>query len=87
MGRSLPISVLKRLEFLSVPLEYRTYRTGTHQHLLLFDCLFNLTSFSFFRDCIASVVISFKEPFGTQGRGGYFDEFGIIRFGLASISY
>ena len=23
--------------------------------------------------------ISFKEPFGTEGRGGYFDEFGIIR--------
>lgn len=32
------------------------------------------------RDNIASVVISFKEPFGTQGRGGYFDEFGIIRY-------
>jgi glucose-6-phosphate 1-dehydrogenase len=31
------------------------------------------------RDSIASVVITFKEPFGTQGRGGYFDEFGIIR--------
>lgn len=31
------------------------------------------------RDNIASVAISFKEPFGTQGRGGYFDEFGIIR--------
>lgn len=31
------------------------------------------------RDNIASVVISFKEPFGTQGRGGYFDTFGIIR--------
>lgn len=31
------------------------------------------------RDNIASVVISFKEPFGTQGRGGYFDNFGIIR--------
>ncbi|XP_014247184.1 glucose-6-phosphate 1-dehydrogenase isoform X2 [Cimex lectularius] len=28
---------------------------------------------------IASVQIIFKEPFGTQGRGGYFDEFGIIR--------
>lgn len=28
---------------------------------------------------IASVLITFKEPFGTQGRGGYFDEFGIIR--------
>ncbi|GAB6029672.1 hypothetical protein CHUAL_005404 [Chamberlinius hualienensis] len=31
------------------------------------------------RENIASVMISFKEPFGTQGRGGYFDEFGIIR--------
>lgn len=31
------------------------------------------------RDSIQSVVISFKEPFGTEGRGGYFDEFGIIR--------
>jgi len=31
------------------------------------------------RDNVASVVISFKEPFGTQGRGGYFDNFGIIR--------
>lgn len=31
------------------------------------------------RDNIANVTISFKEPFGTQGRGGYFDSFGIIR--------
>ncbi|CAG9808115.1 unnamed protein product [Chironomus riparius] len=31
------------------------------------------------RNNIASVLISFKEPFGTEGRGGYFDEFGIIR--------
>jgi len=31
------------------------------------------------RDSIESVTITFKEPFGTQGRGGYFDEFGIIR--------
>lgn len=31
------------------------------------------------RENISSVLISFKEPFGTQGRGGYFDEFGIIR--------
>ncbi|XP_055342988.1 glucose-6-phosphate 1-dehydrogenase-like [Paramacrobiotus metropolitanus] len=28
---------------------------------------------------IAHVQISFKEPIGTQGRGGYFDEYGIIR--------
>lgn len=31
------------------------------------------------RENVASVLITFKEPFGTQGRGGYFDEFGIIR--------
>lgn len=31
------------------------------------------------RSHIANVVITFKEPFGTKGRGGYFDEFGIIR--------
>lgn len=32
------------------------------------------------RNNINSVVITFKEPFGTKGRGGYFDEFGIIRY-------
>ncbi|CAG5056661.1 unnamed protein product [Parnassius apollo] len=31
------------------------------------------------RENIASVLISFKEPFGTEGRGGYFDDFGIVR--------
>ncbi|EDO33648.1 predicted protein [Nematostella vectensis] len=31
------------------------------------------------RDSIKSVTIGFKEPVGTYGRGGYFDEFGIIR--------
>ena len=31
------------------------------------------------RNSISTVTITFKEPFGTQGRGGYFDEFGIIR--------
>jgi glucose-6-phosphate 1-dehydrogenase len=31
------------------------------------------------RDKISSVLITFKEDIGTMGRGGYFDEFGIIR--------
>ncbi|VEU34618.1 unnamed protein product [Pseudo-nitzschia multistriata] len=31
------------------------------------------------RESIESVTITFKEPFGTEGRGGYFDQFGIIR--------
>lgn len=31
------------------------------------------------RDNIASVQITFKEDFGTKGRGGYFDNSGIIR--------
>ncbi|KAI9731491.1 MAG: Glucose-6-phosphate 1-dehydrogenase [Cirrosporium novae-zelandiae] len=31
------------------------------------------------RHHIDNVQIAFKEPFGTEGRGGYFDEFGIVR--------
>jgi glucose-6-phosphate 1-dehydrogenase len=31
------------------------------------------------RNYISSVVITFKEDIGTQGRGGYFDNYGIIR--------
>ncbi|XP_039184187.1 glucose-6-phosphate 1-dehydrogenase isoform X1 [Crotalus tigris] len=31
------------------------------------------------RDNVACVILTFKEPFGTEGRGGYFDDFGIIR--------
>jgi len=31
------------------------------------------------KNYISNVQITFKEPFGTEGRGGYFDEFGIIR--------
>jgi len=31
------------------------------------------------RNHISTVTVTFKEPFGTMGRGGYFDEFGIIR--------
>ncbi|CAG2163760.1 unnamed protein product, partial [Oppiella nova] len=31
------------------------------------------------RQYIANVEILLKEPFGTQGRGGYFDKYGIIR--------
>uniref|UniRef100_A0A674JTE6 glucose-6-phosphate dehydrogenase (NADP(+)) n=1 Tax=Terrapene triunguis TaxID=2587831 RepID=A0A674JTE6_9SAUR len=31
------------------------------------------------RDNVACVILTFKEPFGTEGRGGYFNEFGIIR--------
>ncbi|KAJ0395235.1 hypothetical protein P43SY_007134 [Pythium insidiosum] len=31
------------------------------------------------RNHISSVVITFKEDIGTQGRGGYFDSYGIVR--------
>lgn len=30
-------------------------------------------------EAISNVQICFKEDIGTEGRGGYFDEFGIIR--------
>lgn len=28
---------------------------------------------------VDNIQIVFKEPFGTEGRGGYFDKFGIVR--------
>mmetsp|Transcript_33328 Transcript_33328/g.40320 ORF Transcript_33328/g.40320 Transcript_33328/m.40320 type:complete len:752 (+) Transcript_33328:104-2359(+) len=31
------------------------------------------------RDSVQCIIITFKEPFGTDGRGGYFDQYGIIR--------
>jgi hypothetical protein len=31
------------------------------------------------RNYVDNVQITFKEPFGTEGRGGYFDKSGIIR--------
>ena len=31
------------------------------------------------RDYIRNVQVIFSEDFGTEGRGGYFDEYGIIR--------
>lgn len=47
----------------------------------MFLCRFGNRIFSptWNRECVSSVLISFKEPFGTMGRGGYFDNSGIIR--------
>lgn len=39
---------------------------------LFFNALWN-------RHCVANVQIVFKEKIGVEGRGGYFDEYGIIR--------
>lgn len=45
--------------------------------ILRFANLFFLRSWNALS--ISSVQITFKEPFGTEGRGGYFDNIGIIR--------
>lgn len=49
------------------------------QNLLVFR--FGNMMFERIWDCnsIQCVFLTFKEPFGTDGRGGYFDNFGIIR--------
>ena len=39
------------------------------------------------RDNVKCIILTFKEPFGTQGRGGYFDKYGIIRDILQVIPY
>ena len=31
------------------------------------------------RNHVQCIMLTFKEPFGTDGRGGYFDQYGIIR--------
>ena len=46
---------------------------------ILFWRFSNILEHLWNRSVIQSVIISFKEPFGTEGRGGYFDSFGIIR--------
>lgn len=33
----------------------------------------------FNRNFVQCIMLTFKEPFGTEGRGGYFDQYGIIR--------
>lgn len=52
----------------------------------LFVLRFSNTLFSplWSRENIDSVQITFKENFGTEGRGGYFDSFGIIRDMIAT---
>ncbi|CAG4968402.1 glucose-6-phosphate 1-dehydrogenase [Colias croceus] len=49
------------------------------QNLMTIRFANQIFSPSWNRENIASVLISFKEPFGTEGRGGYFDDFGILR--------
>lgn len=49
------------------------------QNLLLWRFGNSVWEWMWHRDAIESIKITFKEPFGTQGRGGYFDNYGIIR--------
>ncbi|XP_022123211.2 glucose-6-phosphate 1-dehydrogenase [Pieris rapae] len=49
------------------------------QNLMTIRFANQIFSPSWNRENIASVLISFKEPFGTEGRGGYFDDFGMVR--------
>mmetsp|Transcript_772 Transcript_772/g.2008 ORF Transcript_772/g.2008 Transcript_772/m.2008 type:complete len:560 (+) Transcript_772:85-1764(+) len=49
------------------------------QNLLTLRFGNRLFQHSWTRGAISSVTITQKEPFGTMGRGGYFDNYGIIR--------
>lgn len=49
------------------------------QNLLLFRFGNSVWEMMWNRNAIENVTITFKEPFGTEGRGGYFDNYGIIR--------
>ncbi|KAH3669412.1 hypothetical protein OGAPHI_001533 [Ogataea philodendri] len=49
------------------------------KNLVPFRFANNFLSACWNNNFIRSIQISFKEPFGTEGRGGYFDSIGIIR--------
>jgi len=49
------------------------------QNLLLFRFGNSCWEHIWNRNAVESVTLTFKEPFGTEGRGGYFDNYGIIR--------
>lgn len=49
------------------------------KNILVFRFANTAFNTSWDKHSISSVQITFKEPFGTEGRGGYFDEFGMIR--------
>lgn len=65
--------------------EQQIYRVDHYLGKEITQCMFMLRFANAFlspawnRDTISNVQITFKEDFGTQGRGGYFDTFGIIR--------
>lgn len=65
--------------------ESMLYRIDHYLGKPMVDNIFTLRSANPFleqmwcRDHVESIHIRFKEPFGTQGRGGYFDNYGIIR--------
>eukprot|EP01006_Ploeotia_vitrea_P027221 TRINITY_DN60072_c0_g1_i1.p1 TRINITY_DN60072_c0_g1~~TRINITY_DN60072_c0_g1_i1.p1 ORF type:complete len:558 (+),score=41.27 TRINITY_DN60072_c0_g1_i1:691-2364(+) len=49
------------------------------QNFVVFRFANKVLSSVWSHECISNVQITFKEPFGTEGRGGYFDQYGIIR--------
>ncbi|KAI6047169.1 glucose-6-phosphate 1-dehydrogenase [Pisolithus marmoratus] len=56
--------------------EEETYRID---HYLGKEMVKNLLVVRFANNSISNVQITFKEPFGTEGRGGYFDEFDLLQ--------
>ncbi|KAG2501354.1 hypothetical protein HYH03_001144 [Edaphochlamys debaryana] len=49
------------------------------QNMLMLRFANPIFSAFFNRHYISNIQVTFKEPFGTEGRGGYFDSYGIIR--------
>ncbi|KAH3759209.1 glucose-6-phosphate dehydrogenase [Pelomyxa schiedti] len=84
-GRDLESSELLQRDLSALYTEEQLYRID---HYLGKEMVMNLLALRFAnsmfeplwnRNHIKCVVITFKEDIGTEGRGGYFDQFGIIR--------
>ena len=71
LGRLFPEEQLYRID------HYLGKEMTQNMFVMRFANMFFLPLWS--RTYVSNVQITFKEDFGTQGRGGYFDAFGIVR--------
>ena len=80
-GKGRQTSLLVCVQYKHVQSRSQSCTAYIHFYSIPLHCRFSNAIFQpiWNRNDIANVTVTFKEPFGTMGRGGYFDEFGIIR--------
>lgn len=78
-GGVAPLPPQNRLLLQSLSEAQRRDTHGDVQNMLVMRFENTFMSAIWSREHISNIQIVMKEAFGTEGRGGYFDKFGIIR--------